>query len=166
MSRQPRPADPAATAINWRWHRWSELSTDLLYQLLQLRTAIFVVEQNCVFQDMDGLDARSEHLCGFDTEGVLVAYARLLPPELKYVEASIGRVIVAESQRRSGLGRLLMAQALEGTLARFPDHAIRIGAQHRLERFYRDFGFDSTGEPYLEDGIWHIDMLRRPGTPR
>ena len=156
----------SANTMIWRWHRWSELDVDRLYQLLQLRTAIFVVEQNCVFQDMDGLDARSEHLCGFDTQGTLLAYARLLPPQLKYAEASIGRVVVAESQRRTGLGRLLMAQAIEGTASRFPDHAIRIGAQHRLERFYRDFGFESVGEPYLEDGIWHIDMLRAPGKPR
>ena len=114
---------------------------------------------------MDGLDADSEHLCGFDAQGALLAYARLLPPRLKYAEASIGRVVVAESQRRSGLGRTLMAQALDGTAARFPDQAIRIGAQARLERFYRDFGFERAGEAYLEDGIWHVDMLRVTAEP-
>jgi len=153
-------------AVFWRWYRWAELSTELLYQLLRLRTAIFVVEQNCVFQDMDGLDAGSEHLCGFDPQGGLLAYARLLPPGLKYAEASIGRVVVAQTQRRSGLGRQLMARTLAGTAARFPDQTIRIGAQQRLQRFYEDFGFAGTGEAYLEDGIWHIDMLRAPQPQR
>ncbi len=159
------PAACVAPALQWHWQTWRELDVDRLYVLLRLRTQVFVVEQNCVFQDMDGYDAASEHLCGIAGDGRVLAYARLLPPGLKYPEASIGRVVVDPSQRRSGLGRALMAQALTGTAQRFPDAIVRLGAQQRLERFYNDFGFVAEGAPYLEDGIWHIDMLGRAVKP-
>jgi ElaA protein len=146
--------------IHWRWLGWSALSLDRLYALLRLRTQVFVVEQQCVFQDMDGLDAASVHLCGFNALDELLAYARVLPPGLKYAEASIGRVLVPESLRGLGLGQRLMREALDGTMQRFPKAPIRIGAQQRLERFYQAFGFVTLGEPYLEDGIWHVEMLR------
>lgn len=146
--------------IHWRWLGWPALSPERLYELLRLRSQVFVVEQQCVFQDMDGLDAASVHLCGFNAAEECVAYARVLPPGVRYAEASIGRVVVPESLRGLGLGRRLMREALDGTMQRFPDRPIRIGAQQRLERFYRDFGFFTTGEPYLEDGIWHVEMLR------
>lgn len=143
----------------WHWHRFAELPPALLYDALRLRSEVFVVEQDCVFQDMDGLDQAAEHLCGTDRGGALLAYARLLPPGLKYAEPSLGRVVTALAVRRQGLGRLLMHQALDGCRSRFPGRSIRIGAQRRLQSFYADFGFATVSAPYLEDGIWHIEML-------
>lgn len=154
---QPEQSSPA-----WRWYRWGELSTDLLYQLLRLRSEVFVVEQACLFPDMDGLDPHCEHLCGTDANGAVVAYARLLPPGLKHPEAALGRVVTAAAVRGSGAGRELMRQALAGCQARHPRHAVRIGAQQRLERFYGELGFVTVSEPYLEDGILHVDMLLSP----
>lgn len=150
------------SSATWRWYRWGELSTDLLYQLLRLRSEVFVVEQACLFPDMDGLDPQCEHLCGTDMDGTVVAYARLLPPGLKHPEAALGRVVTAAAVRGSGAGRELMQQALAGCGARYPGHAVRIGAQQRLERFYGELGFVTVSRPYLEDGIWHIDMLLSP----
>jgi len=148
-----------APAIAWRLWHWHEWSNDLLYAAMRLRSAIFVVEQNCVFPDMDGLDPACTHLCGTDASGELLAYARLLAPGVKYRQASIGRVVTTEAVRGQQLGRALMVEALRLSRERHPGHAIRIGAQQRLERFYASLGFVQTGEPYLEDGIWHIDML-------
>lgn len=149
----------SAVGLAWHWYRWAEWPNDLLYAALRLRSQIFVVEQTCVFPDMDGLDPRCEHLCGIGAGGELLAYARLLPPRLKYDEASIGRVVVAENARGRQLGRALMQNALAGCRARYPETAIRIGAQQRLEAFYASLGFVTVTEPYLEDGIWHVDML-------
>ncbi len=154
---RPAPSTPA-----WRWYRWGEISTDLLYQLLRLRSEVFVVEQACLFPDMDGLDPQCEHLCGTDKDGTVVAYARLLPPGLKHPEAALGRVVTAAAVRGSGAGRALMREALAGCHARYPGHAVRIGAQQRLERFYIEFGFVTVSDPYLEDGIPHLDMLLSP----
>ena len=122
------------TPLSWRWYAWREWPADLLYEVLRLRSAIFVVEQNCVFHDMDGLDPRCEHLCGTDANGRVLAYARLLPPGLKYPEPSIGRVIVAEVARGTGLGHVLLIEAIRGTAERFPLSPIIIGAQQRLDR--------------------------------
>jgi ElaA protein len=147
-------------AIGFRWYRWSELDVDTLYAALRLRSDIFVVEQNCVFLDLDNYDQASEHLIARDGDGQVRGCARLLPPGLKYIEPSIGRVVIDRSLRRGGFGRALMGAAIDGCDARFPDRAIVIGAQQRLERFYADFGFVAIAEPYLEDGIWHVDMRR------
>ena len=147
-----------ATKVDWRLWRWNEWSNDLLYAAMQLRSEIFVVEQNCVFPDMDGLDPACSHLCGCDANGTLLAYARLLAPGLKHPEASIGRVVIAGSARGLQLGRALMLEALRLSREQHPGAAIRIGAQQRLERFYASLGFVPFDEPYLEDGILHIDM--------
>ncbi len=145
-------------APTWRVFRWNEWPNDLLYAALRLRSQIFVVEQNCVFLDMDGLDPECEHLCGLAADGALLAYARLLGPGLKCAEASIGRVVVAEAARGAQLGRALMRESLAACRQRHPGAAIRIGAQQRLERFYASLGFVTISESYLEDGIWHVDM--------
>jgi ElaA protein len=149
-------------SIRWRWFAWHEWSNDVLYEALRLRSEIFVVEQNCVFLDMDGLDSRCEHLCGFDVKDRMVAYARLVPPHVKYSDPSIGRVVVAASMRGSGLGHDLMRQALAGCAERYPRAAIVIGAQQHLEGYYGQHGFAQVGESYMEDGIPHIDMRREP----
>lgn len=149
-------------AIHWRLWQWNEWSNDLMYAAMQLRSAIFVVEQNCVFPDMDGLDSACTHLCGCDEHGRLLAYARLLAPGVKYDEASIGRVVTAGEARGRKVGHALMAEAVRLSSERHPGVPIKIGAQRYLEGFYGSFGFQTISEPYLEDGIWHIDM-RRPG---
>ncbi|MBL6751441.1 MAG: GNAT family N-acetyltransferase [Nevskia sp.] len=156
-------ASVVADSLAWRWFGFGGWPPALLYEALRLRSAVFVVEQNCVFADMDGLDPDCEHLCGVAADGSLLAYARLLPPGLKYAEASIGRVVTAGAVRRTGLGRQLMRQALDGCRARYPGQPVRIGAQQRLERFYADFGFAVAGPPYLEDGIWHVEMVAPAG---
>lgn len=148
--------------LHWRLWDWNEWSNDLLYAAMRLRSAIFVVEQNCVFPDMDGLDPACTHLCGCDDDGRLLAYARLLAPGVKYEDASIGRVVTAVEARGRQLGRALMQEALRLTHARHPGAPVRLGAQQHLERFYGSFGFSTISAPYLEDGIWHVDM-RLPG---
>ena len=140
---------------------WEALSVDALYALLKLRVEVFVVEQQCAFQDLDGYDRVALHLLHRRPDGEVTAYARLLPPGAKYAEASIGRVVTAPACRRTGLGRQLMAEALRLCQTQYPG-PIRIGAQLRLEQFYESFGFRRSGETYLEDGIWHIEMLREP----
>lgn len=147
-----------APAIDWRLWRWNEWSNDLLYAALKLRSDIFVVEQRCVFPDMDGLDPACSHLCGTGPGGELLAYARLLDPGVKYPQASIGRVVTAAAARGRQLGRALMIEALRLSRERHPGVAIHLGAQQHLGRFYGSLGFVQLGEPYLEDGIWHIDM--------
>jgi ElaA protein len=151
---------PAATVADWQWHTFTSWPHALLYEAMRLRSEIFVVEQTCIFPDMDGIDPDCLHLCGLSANGTLLAYARLVPPGVKYVEPSIGRVVVASAARGTQLGRALMVEAIAGTLARFPGKTLRIGAQQRLHRFYESLGFAQDGEPYLEDGIWHIEMLR------
>ena len=145
--------------IAWQFLGFDELTTDQLYGLLQLRSEVFVVEQACVFQDLDGNDRQALHLLGTQA-GSLLAYARCFAPGEKYAEASIGRVITHASQRGTGLGHVLMQTALHDAGARWGYPAIRIGAQARLEHFYGQYDFVRAGAPYIEDGIAHIEMLR------
>lgn len=144
----------------WTLQEFSELTNSDLYELLKLRSAIFVVEQNCVFPDMDDKDYSSYHLCGWNNEK-LVAYTRLLPPGLAYENCSIGRVVTAASVRRQGIGKILMKKSIEACQQLFSSRDIEIGAQLYLEQFYGSFQFKREGEVYLEDGIDHIHM-RRP----
>ncbi|NBX11608.1 MAG: GNAT family N-acetyltransferase [Chitinophagaceae bacterium] len=146
--------------IRWTLQEFSELTNSDLYELLKLRSAIFVVEQNCVFPDMDDKDYSSYHLCGWNNEK-LVAYTRLLPPGLAYENCSIGRVVTAASVRRQGIGKILMKKSIEACQQLFSSQDIEIGAQLYLEQFYGSFQFIREGEVYLEDGIDHIHM-RRP----
>ncbi len=154
-------------AIAWQWSSFDDLNAADLYQALGLRQAVFVVEQNCVFPDIDGADQQAFHLLGWQgsgTERVLVAYLRCLPAGVKFVECSIGRIVSAPGVRGSGVGKLLVAEGLRRTTARYPGQAIRIGAQQHLERFYAGFGFDTVSAPYSEDNILHIEMLRTGAT--
>ena len=152
--------------IDWKCAPFAQLSPRELHDILQARAAVFVVEQNCVFQDVDGVDPMCWHLVGLgpglrrDDEHALVAYCRLVPPGLKYPEPSIGRVLTTEAARRTGVGRELMREALARAAALWPGSSIRIGAQCYLERFYGEFGFARSSEPYDEDGIMHIEMMR------
>lgn len=141
---------------------FKELTTTELYDALQLRSAVFVIEQNCIYQDLDDKDRKGHHLLGYDN-GALVAYARLLGPGISYGEASIGRVVVSKEARGRKSGRELMIKAIEETFSAFNTNEIVISAQQYLEKFYTDLGFWTEGEMYLEDDIPHIKMrlLRR-----
>lgn len=142
-------------------YTFDELSVPLLYRILQRREEIFVVEQDCAYLDIDGHDPVGWHVVGFDRADDVVAYARILPPGTTQPEyPSIGRVIVAESVRRKGVGGELMREALRGTDELFPGTTVKISAQSYLIDFYEALGFHVVGEPYLEDGIWHRAMLR------
>ena len=145
--------------IRWRFAPFAELTPREVHDLYQLRAAAFVVEQNCVFQDLDGVDPECWHLLGYRGDE-LIAYARLLPAGVKFVEPSIGRVVTTMAVRGTGLGRELMRESLRRAEKLWPGQPIRIGAQSRLERFYVELGFVTASAPYDEDGIEHIEMLR------
>lgn len=149
--------------MRWTCLPFAELSVEQLYDALALRSEVFVVEQNCAFLDIDGLDRLTWHLLGHGSDGndaSLQAYARLIPPGLKGPDALIGRVVTAPAARGGGTGRLLMTQALAECQRLWPAHGIALHAQAHLERFYASFGFVPVGEPYIEDGISHIEMRK------
>ena len=146
---------------------WDLLALDALapadvYAVLQLRQRVFVVEQRCPYLDADGADDRALHLLGrADGSPTLAAYARLFVPGARYPDAaSIGRIVTHPDVRGTGLGRVLVAEALARVEALAPGADVRIGAQRYLERFYEGFGFERASEDYDEDGIPHVDMVR------
>lgn len=145
--------------LQWLLRRFDELTPYQLYAILQLRNEVFVVEQNCVFQDADDKDQDSYHLMGF-LDNKLVAYTRLVPAGVAYKQASIGRVVTSPSVRRSGAGKLLMQQSINSLYTLFGKVPIKIGAQLYLQHFYESFGFTRISDIYLEDGIEHIYMLK------
>jgi ElaA protein len=140
---------------------FAELSPHELYAILELRARVFVVEQTCAYNDLDGHDQNARHLWITGKSG-LVAYARILPPGEKFEEASLGRIISAKEARGTGAGRAIVAAAIASIERLHGKVAIRISAQAYLEKFYGDFGFVRRGEGYLEDGIPHLEMLRSP----
>jgi ElaA protein len=141
--------------VQWYERAFSELTTGELYAIIALREQVFVVEQRCVYLDADGVDPQCRHLWATDG-GEIVAYLRLIPPGVKYSEAAIGRVIIAQRMRGTGLGRELMRRGLAATGA----VPVRLGAQAHLEKFYADLGFRRVSDVYDEDGIPHVEMLR------
>ena len=145
--------------LQWLLKKFDELTPLELYNVLRLRSEVFVVEQNCVFLDMDNKDQQSFHLMG-SHDNELVAYVRLLPPGLAYDEISIGRVVSSPQYRGSGAGKLIMQKAISTAAELFRKQPIRIGAQLYLKNFYSSLGFEPQGDIYLEDGIQHIIMLK------
>jgi ElaA protein len=146
--------------INWSIKKFDNLTPHELYSVLQLRNEVFVVEQNCVFQDADNKDQDSHHLMGWNNE-MLVAYSRIVPPGIAYdVFPSIGRVVTSPKKRRSGMGKILMQQSIEELQKLFGESSIKLGAQLYLKKFYESFGFAQSSEVYMEDGIPHIEMIR------
>lgn len=138
---------------------FSELTSDQLYQILQLRSEVFVVEQTCIYQDIDNKDIKpGVHHLMMCKGSTIVAYARLLPADISYDTPSMGRILVAPSERGTGLGKELIAQSIEFTRSLWPNCAITIGAQSHLSPLYQAFGFSEISEHYLEDGILHVDM--------
>jgi ElaA protein len=186
--------------LSWRFAPFEKLTPREVHDLFQARVGVFVLEQGCAFQDVDGADPQCWHLLGFAPVsaegratspvpmgegramsasplgegrpmsaspsgegrggGPLVAYCRIVPPGVKFPEPSIGRVLTTAGARRTGAGRELMREAVARIAALWPGKPIRIGAQRYLERFYGDFGFVKASEPYDEDGIVHIEMVR------
>ncbi len=138
---------------------FEDLQTQTLYDLLQLRSEVFVVEQDCVYQDIDGKDQKAIHVLGYHSE-TLVAYTRVFPPGLYFKEASIGRVVVAEKYRAHQYGYEIMKASITAIKDHFKETTIKISAQTYLKRFYNTLEFFEVGEEYLEDGIPHIAMLR------
>jgi ElaA protein len=153
------PLDPQA--LRWRWCRFASLTVFELEAIYAARQHVFALEQQCIYLDADGYDEAAYHLAAWQSgERLPMAYARLLDPGTKYLEASMGRVITSGPARGWGLGRELVRRVLAHAEEAWPGDAIRISAQTRLERFYRDFGFVAVGAPYMEDGIPHTEMLR------
>ncbi len=149
--------------IDWTWLSFEQLSNAELYQILALRQDVFILEQQCLYPDLDGYDQAAWHLLGWHTvdgQRRLAAYLRCLAPGAKFPEMSLGRVLTAPAARGGGLGKQLLEQGIARAERQFPGHPIRIGAQQHLERFYQGFGFNTISAPYDEDGIMHIDMRR------
>ena len=139
--------------------RWDDLTPMDVYEILRLRSEVFVVEQQCVYQDLDGKDQKSSHVLFWENQN-LVAYCRILPPGISYKEISIGRVVVSPNCRNQGIGSKLTQYTIQKINEMYGDEPIRISAQSHLEKFYSQFGFQSTRKEYLEDGIPHSEMLR------
>ena len=151
------------STIEWHFSRFADLTPFDLYDVLAARQNVFILEQTCLYPDIDGYDLEAHHLLGWrDVDGKrqLAAYLRVLAPGAKYDEMSLGRVVTTPAARGSGAGRALLDQGIAHAEALHPGHRIRIGAQQYLERFYASFGFQTVSAPYDEDGIMHIDMLR------
>ena len=138
--------------------RFDELNIDELYSILELRSEIFVVEQNCVYQDVDGKDKKALHVIG-KKEGEIIAYTRLFDAGDYFKEASLGRVLVKEDQRQYGYGHDIIKASIQAIQSYFNQTTIVISAQTYLKRFYESHGFKQKGEEYLEDGIPHVEMV-------
>ncbi len=145
--------------MEWILKPFQDLTVFQLYALLRLRSEVFIVEQNCVYQDLDNKDEASFHLMGFENNELL-AYTRLLPPGISYPYASIGRVVTSPKNRRKGTGKFLMEKSITETIRLFGNQPIKISAQLYLKKFYTSLGFVQASDTYLEDGIEHIEMIR------
>lgn len=144
----------------WSTKHFSELTAVELYEILQLRSDVFVIEQQCIYRDLDDKDQTCYHLLGrIEDTGELAAYSRIVPPAVSYEEPSIGRVLTALKYRKNNFGRELMQKSIEETQKRYSNQPIRIGAQTYLTKFYTSLGFVQQGKPYDEDGIEHIEMV-------
>lgn len=149
--------------ISWNCKKFEDLTPHELYAILQLRNEVFVVEQNCVYQDADNKDQPSHHFMGWmqekDNPAKLVAYTRLVPPGTAYPLPSIGRVVTSPLVRRTGLGKVLMQKSIAQVYEIYGNTSIQIGAQLYLKQFYESLGFTQSSGTYLEDGIEHIEMI-------
>jgi len=139
--------------------RFDDLSARDVHDALRLRQDVFIVEQDCVFHEIDGRDPLAWHVLG-RRDDRLVAYSRVFEPGVVGVEASIGRIVTDPSVRGSGLGHQLFRESLRVVERVAPGAPIRLAAQHHLERFYGGYGFVGIGDKYIEDGIYHLDMVR------
>lgn len=146
--------------MNWVLKKFDELSIQELYSVLQLRQEVFIIEQNCIYPDLDDKDQDSIHLMCFDKDN-LIAYTRILPPGISYTDPSIGRVVTAPSVRKSGIGKELMRRTIDHCITLYGIIDITLSAQVYLIKFYESLNFCIVGDIYLEDGIDHIKMTRK-----
>lgn len=146
--------------VNWEAKAFKNLSVDEYFEILHLRTAIFVVEQDCPYQEVDEKDRKSFHLFGRNGNGEVIAVTRILPQGVSYNEVSIGRVALKKEERGKGVATELMNETLQFIEKQFGKVVIRISAQTYLLNYYGKFNFNPVGEEYLEDNIPHIEMLR------
>ena len=147
----------------WQWSSFADLPNKDLYEMLAQRQNVFVLEQQCLYPDLDGYDQDAWHLLGWkviDGKRQLAASLRVIAPGVKYTEMSIGRVLSTSAARGTGVGRELLVEGIARAEQLYPGHRLRIGAQQYLESFYGSFGFKTVSEPYDEDGIMHVEMLR------
>jgi ElaA protein len=144
--------------MKWTYREFGELSGHEVYEMLKLRVDVFVVEQNCAYHEVDGNDYDAIHIFCTDEEG-LAAYARLLPASVKYMEPSIGRVVIRGNRRGKGLAHILMERSVDFIKTKWKSGSIRLQAQHHLVGFYGNHGFNAVSEPYVDGGIPHVDMI-------
>jgi ElaA protein len=149
--------EPVFPNLRWCWLKLEQMETVLLYDMLALREAIFVVEQSCIYQELDGLDKMAEHLLAVQN-GEVVACLRLLPPGERDARVRIGRVAVSSAWRKRGMARLMMQKAIEKARRNYPSSGICLNAQTYLQGFYASLGFRLSGDEFLEDGIPHVLM--------
>lgn len=147
------------STINWTVKAFNELSVEELYDMIALRVEVFVIEQNCPYQDLDGKDKLSFHLIGKDDTNAIVATLRILPKGISYEEVSIGRVVTSKKVRPWKKGHELMENAMNFIRERYPNQNVRLSAQTHLTKYYNRHHFIETGKTYLEDGIPHSEML-------
>ena len=147
--------------IEWQWATLDTLSPHAVHAMYALRQQVFVLEQTCLYPDIDAADLTAHHLLGWQGT-TLAAYARVLPAGTKYSEPAMGRVATLAPYRGNGLGKALVAQGIARAEHHYPGTGLRISAQQYLIHFYQHFGFVTEGEPYDEDGIAHIEMRLAP----
>ena len=138
---------------------FQELSLEEFHDIIALRIQIFIIEQNCPYQEVDGKDKLAHHLFFKNEMDEIIAVTRILPQGISYNEVAIGRVVVHENYRGTGLGNQLMAQSMKFVRDKYGEVPVRLSAQKHLENYYGNHGFKSTGKEYLEDGIPHVEML-------
>lgn len=145
--------------ITWHWYNFDEMPVAALYDYLRLRQNVFIIEQKCIYPDIDGEDLCAQHLLGFTAEGNLLGCLRLLPPYGNPALPTIGRLIIAPEYRQQKLAHQLIEEGLRYTRTAYPGMSIRIYAQSHLKAYYQQHGFEKCGEPFDEDGIEHIEMI-------
>ena len=146
--------------MSWLLKYFDELTVQELYAILQLRNEVFIIEQNCIYPDLDDKDQAAHHLMCFENNK-LIAYTRILAPGISYPDPAIGRVVTAPGARRSGLGKELMQRSIDSCKNLFGNTSVTLSAQLYLKKFYESLGFSAVSEVYLEDGIEHVKMTRK-----
>jgi len=149
--------DPVFPDLQWCWLKLDQMEPGLLYDMLALREAIFVVEQKCIYQELDGLDKTAEHLLAMQN-GEIIACLRSLPPAGGEDQIRVGRVAVSSDWRKKGIARLMMRKAIEKARCDYPSSGVCLNAQTYLQGFYMSLGFQLNGDEFLEDGIPHVPM--------
>ena len=148
--------------LDWQIKPYQDLTLNEFHDIIALRVNVFVVEQDCPYQDLDGKDKKCYHVICRDGKGNIVATARILPPGISYDSTSIGRVVIDKEIRGKGIGHELMQKCMDYALVEFGNSTITISAQKHLENYYKSHDFISTGNEYLEDGIPHVEMTFTP----